>query len=285
MKVLVSGKGGKAGSWAVRGEQLGAAICADVIADAPSAAIRNADLIVTVKRCPTDLMQRIASSCKPWVLDFVDGWPQPIGNGWPREKSINWLRWRINSLRPNAIVFPTTRMLEDSGWDGPALVLPHHAWPKYRPQEFCAGQHSAKVRRVGYEGDPRYLGRWQAIIESECKRRGWEFIVNGDLAGCQIGVALRDTPGYAAGAWKANTKLANLQALGIAAVCSPECGYKEFRSGAEWWATEPQDIARALDHWTYGGSRSLARTAMLAAAPHLDQVAQVYRTWLHRLSF
>lgn len=280
MRILVTGKGGKSGSWAIRGEQLGHAIGAEVFAMAEMAEVGGSDLVVVVKRTPDIVLKKIRAAGKPWIYDIVDGWPQPYGNAWCQRDAINWLRSRLAQLKPNAVVFPTTRMLDDSGWTGPALVLPHHAWPKYSPQPL-----SAKVRRVGYEGGIDYLGRWREVIEAECKRRRWEFVINGDLAACQIGVALRDTQGYPAQHWKANTKVANLQALGIPAVCSPECGYREFSSGSEWWAVEAQDVTRAFDAWTYMGARRQARDAMLEAVQGLEQVARTYSAWLHQLSF
>jgi hypothetical protein len=280
MRILVTGKGGKSGSWAIRAEQLGAAIGATVAARADSREIEAADLIVVVKRTPTDLIDRIRAAGKRWVFDVVDGWPQPDGNAWSEDRAVKWLRHRLADLRPDAVVFPTGMMREDAAFAVPAIVLPHHAWPKYAPDVL-----HAKVRRVGYEGGERYLGKWRAIIEDQCKRRGWEFVINGDLASCQIGIALRDVPGYPAPAWKANTKLANLQALGIPALCSPERGYIETRSGGERWAENRQDVERCFDAWTYSGDRKLARDAMLRAVPTLQQIAERYRTWLHQLSF
>ncbi len=280
MRILITGKGGKSGSWAIRGCQLGEAIGATVQPLASAGDIETAGLVVVVKRTPLELIERIRAAGKRWVFDMVDCWPQPAGNAWNEDQAAKWLRRQLGDLRPDAVVFPTETMLADSAWSGPAIVLPHHAWPKYLPDVF-----HAKVRRVGFEGGEQYLGKWRKVIEDQCKRRGWEFVINGDLASCQIGIALRDTPGYPAPAWKANTKLANLQALGIPALCSPERGYFETRSGAERWAENRHDVERCFDAWAYIGARKLAREAMLLAVPTLEKIAGRYRTWLHQLSF
>lgn len=276
----MTGKGGKAGSWAIRGEQLGEAIRAEVFAQAEMAEMRQADLVVVVKRTPERLLRCLRASGRPWVLDIVDGWPQPEGNAWPRRDAVRWLRDRLAMLEPSAVVFPTTRMLEDSEWRGPALVLPHHAWTKYQPRSVAA-----VVTRVGYEGDPNYLGHWRGALERACAARGWEFVVNGDLASCQIGVALRDVAGYPAGAWKANTKLANLQALGLPALISPEEGYREFGSKAQLEVLDREQLDPALDALADRETRQQLRAHALAAAPRLDQVAGVYRRWLCALRF
>lgn len=279
MKVLVTGRGGGAGSWQIRGEQLGAAIGADVFAGAEMSEIRSADVVVVVKRTPADLIQRIRASGRPWVLDLVDGWPQPAGNAWSEREAKRWLRERLAVLQPHAVVFPTTQMREDSGWDGPALVLPHHAWPKYERRPVAD-----RVTRVGYEGAPSYLGMWHRVLQWECGLRGWEFVVNGDLSTCQIGVALRDVPGYPAGAWKANTKLANLQTLGLPALISPEAGYREFGSTAQTEVVCAEHVGPALDALADAGMRQRLGDIAHAATPRLQDVARTYREWLCGLS-
>lgn len=275
MRILITGKGGKSGSWRIRGEQLGEAIGAEVFAQAEMAEVRSANIVVVVKRTPPRLIQTIRSAGKRWVLDLVDGWPQPEGNAWPEATARRWLQQRLHELAPTGVVFPTTRMLEDSGWQGPAIVLPHHAWPKYQ-----AAPVAETVHRVGYEGAEAYLGRWRGLLEAECSRRGWEFVVNGDLANCQIGVALRDVTGYPAGAWKANTKLANLQALGLPALVSPEQGYREFGSEAQIELVWPEHLAPALDCLADSTVRERLSVIAQAAAPRLENVAHDYRRWL-----
>lgn len=274
-RVLVTGKGGTAGSWQIRGEQLGNAIGAEVFPRAEMAEIRGADLIVVVKRTPPDLIKKIRQAGRRWVYDIVDGWPQPYGNEWSREVASRWLRAHLIDLAPDAVVFPTSQMLTDSGWTGPALVLPHHAWPKYH-----AVQVEAQVRRVGYEGALSYLGHWHGHLERECAARGWELVLNGDLASCQIGIALRCATGYPCGAWKANTKLANLQALGLPAVISPEGSYREFGSGSEFGVIEPGELGAAFDTLADYDLRVQISEAAQAAAPRLQAVASVFREWL-----
>lgn len=272
--ILVTGNG-SAGSWRIRGDQLGEAIGAEVMPNAEMVEIRNADLVVVVKRTPEELIRKLRKAKRFWVWDIVDGWPQPYGNGWSECAAKGWLQDALAFLRPNAVVFPTTRMLEDSGWKGPALVLPHHAWPKYSPAVV-----REQIERVGYEGDVRYLGRWHDAVREECDRRGWEFQL-GDLTGCDVGICLRDVSGYPAGAWKANTKLANCQALGIPAVCSPEASYMEFGSGGEWFVSEPDQLTRAFNELGSYELRHALSGVMLP--PTLANVAEQYRQWLDAL--
>lgn len=264
--MLITGNG-KAGSWKIRGEQLGRAIGATVV---PFGAKLPPGLVIVVKRTEPGLLAQLKR--RPWVYDIVDAWPQPCQ--WGREQAVEWLRDYIARLNPTAVVFPTTQMLTDSEWRGPALVLPHHAWPKYTPREV-----QPVVTRVGYEGDHRYLGKWGEIVQAECAKRRWQFTV-GDLSECDIGIALRDAGGYPAQAWKSNCKLANLQALGIPALCTPEAGYREFGSGKEWWIETPADLAQAFGLLAHVGPRARLRDAMIRSAPRLHETAITYRDWL-----
>jgi hypothetical protein len=278
MKLLVTGKGGKSGSWFVRGRQLGEAIGAEIQPMAEHSDCKSADLIICVKRTPTELMRNIAASGRPWVYDVVDAWPQPAGNAWSREQSTQWLRGTLKLLSPTAVVFGTHRMQEDAQFDGPSIVLPHHAWPKYTPISV-----KKSVQTVGYEGAENYLGRWQRVIQSECDRRGWLFVVNGDMTKADIGIALRDVPGYPAGAWKPGTKLSNLQALGLPALLSPECGYREQSNGSEYWIEHPDDVAAAFNELADPDLRSLISINQQESAPRLEQVAKDYQAWLRTL--
>lgn len=279
MQVLITGKGGKSGSWKVRGEQLGAAIGAEVQALAEPSDCRSADVVVCVKRTPTSVLQAVRASGRPLVWDIVDAWPQPQGLGWDdRSRAIDWLRGEIDRIKPFAIVFPTDAMREDAQFEGPALVLPHHAWGRY-----TAAPVRPAVRSVGYEGAEAYLGRWRSELQRECDRRGWRFVVNGDMADCDIGLALRDGGGYPAAHWKPNTKLANLQALGLPALCSPEKGYQQFASGSEVWIRKPSDIGDGFDQLADHDTRARVSVAMQEAAPRLADVARSYVAWLRRL--
>lgn len=278
MQILVTGKGGKAGSWAVRGSQLGAAMGAEVQPMAEHSDCLSASIIVVVKRTPAALMRNVMHSKRPWVWDIVDAWPQPAGNAWSQDQALHWLRGEIERLKPTGIVFPTLRMQADSGFKGHSIVLPHHAWPKYQPVSV-----RQSVRVVGYEGDERYLGRWRGILQSECDRRDWILQVNQDMQNADIGVALRDTSGYPSAAWKSNCKLANIQALGIPAVLSPEAGYKETSNGTEYWIDHPAQIVHAFDELSDADTRSLIAQAQIHSAPQLKEIAGVYRVWLRNL--
>ena len=66
------------------------------------------------------------------------------------------------------------------------------------------------------------------------------------MQSADIGIALRDGEGYAQKHWKPGTKLANIQALGIPALCSPEAGYREIANGSEHWIKTADDVAIAF---------------------------------------
>lgn len=271
MKLLVTGKGGRSGSWAIRALQLGGAIGAKVQANATLQDCQNADLIIVVKRTPAQLMENIYKSGKPWVFDIVDGWPQPCN--WGSSESIQWLHKRIKDPNPTAVVYGTSRMHSDAEF--PGLVLPHHAWTKYTPIEV-----REKVSVVGYEGSLAHLGHWFDVIHAACNRRGWQFQVNGDMSKADIGIALRGNGGYPAKFWKPGTKLANLHALGLPAICSIEAGYSAIASGFEMWIEEDKYIDRAFDQLEPYETRLEINQVVQHCAPRLGNIAKQYKEWL-----
>lgn len=277
MNILVTGKGGsKSGGWAIRGNQLGSAISATIEPMASLESCKVADLIIVVKRTPAHVIENIRRSGKPWVFDCVDGWPQPSEMG--ESQALGWLQDKIQSLKPSAVVFGTERMLLDSGFEGPSLVLPHHSWPKYQPNEI-----REKVSVVGYEGAPAYLGKWFYAISDACAKMGWEFQVNGDMTKADIGIALRQTGGYPAKYWKPGTKLSNLHALGIPALCTQEAGYQSVASGMEFWIHGEKDVTNAFENLADVKARKEISKSMLKAAITLESVADKYLAWLKAL--
>lgn len=276
MKVLVTGNG-SSGSWRIRGEQLGGAIGATVIPKAIDVALY--DLIVLVKRPASELVQRAHSAGVPVVYDMVDAWPQPAGNSWNRDDCTAWMRRQLAMIRPTAVVAATRAMAEDlRPFKVKSLCVPHHARPGLEVNPIR--EH---VSVVGYEGNEAYLGRWRAMIEAECARRGWRFVVNppGGLVDMDIVLALRDADGYAARHWKSNVKLANAQGSGTPFIGCREAGYTETAIGnAEKWADNADELKRALDALTPQGERRRSAQWMLSVAPRLDSVARAYSEWL-----
>lgn len=272
MRVLVTGRG-TSGSWQIRGVQLGAAIGADVVSNAPSAA--GYDIAVLVKRQRGDLVRRMQGV--PLIWDVVDSWPQPEGNRWDRERCMQWLREQVASIKPAGIVAATRQMADDCQEFGvPVLALPHHARPGLKRNPI-----REQVQVVAYEGGLQYLGRWMGVVEAECIRRGWRFVTNhGALANADIVVALRDCDGYAARALKSNVKLANAQGSGTPVVCCREAGYLETATGAECWADTDAELRDSLDALSSHEARKAASETLFAGTPALEAIAGKYRQWL-----
>lgn len=283
MEILITGRGGKAGSWQVRGDQLGRAMGAVVMPLADKATCEKAGVIVAVKRVSLDLLQAIRASGRPWVWDIVDAWPQPYGNLWTRKQSLDWLGQELDILKPNAVVVSTTQLLRDvkEFTEVSCLILPHHSWGKY-VDHTPTTRHSVKA--VGYEGAENYLGDWRRVVQRECDKRGWEFIVNGDMRRIDIGLALRQHDGYPAAMWKPNTKLSNIHALGVPAICSHELGYKEIASGGEFWVRSASDLADVFDILRDPALRESIGCASRDSMLPVSFIAAKYHAWLRRLN-
>lgn len=264
--ILITGKGG-AGSWKIRGEQLGKAIGAKVVPNAPIEMVKAADVVVIVKKIPPGY-ESVLKHAKKVIWDVVDAWPQPLGNAWTKDQAINYILSKKHAMGADKLICATRQMAEDLGGD----VVYHHHWPNAAPIKI---RHH--VKRVVYEGDPRYLSYWRPWLEEECKHRGWEFFT-GSLAGGDIAVAFRggEFAGYAPDHWKSNVKLANAQGYGMPFVGFPERGYKETASGAELWARTLEELTKAFDYLQDSRIRYNAAIRMRDSAYSLDKAAEDY---------
>ena len=278
MKVLFTGKG-TSGSWLIRGEQMSRALAATALPNALD--VGAYDLAVIVKRAPPDLVQRIHKAGVPLMWDVVDSWPQPVGNTWDKAACMAWLRQQVEQIRPAGIVAATQAMANDCAEFGvPVLALPHHGW---EDQGSCV--IAPKVRRVGYQGGKQYLGRWDAFMQRECARRGWEWVCNAArVAALDIVVAVRDQTGYAPQHWKSNVKLANAQICGTPFIGNRERGYLETACGFEHWADSEAEMAVALDALEPQTARVLATSNLITAAPRLKDLAVTYKNWLEGIA-
>lgn len=282
-RVLVTGTG-RAGSWQIRGEQLGRAIGATVRPNATD--VSGFDLAVVVKSVPDGCLAALQAAAIPVVWDIVDAWPQPTGNLWRRDECLAWLKRAMGRMGPCGVVAATPTMAQDCMVAGrlsrsQVLVLPHHARPgqgvnTIRPIVSC----------VGYEGGPQYINRWGKIMQAECSARGWEWQPRrAGLAGLDLVVALRDQDGYAARHWKSNVKLANAQATGTPVICSREEGYTaNAASGGVVFVDDRKQLAAALDGLASAEARGKAAELLLADAPRLDVLAATYAAWLQEVA-
>lgn len=280
LKVLCTGSG-TSGSYQIRAVQLGAAIGATVIPKAESVA--GFDLVVVVKRMPGGLLYRLRADRVPWVLDVVDGWPQPTADDWSRDECMAWLGSKIREFRPTAIVAATQAMADDcAGFGVPVLFLPHHARPEL---EFERNPIRKLVRRVGYAGSERYIVKWRPVIEAQCRRRDWLFHTNPQYLGdMDIVLALRDSTGYAARNWKSCVKMSNAMGSGTPFIACREAGYIEQDIGnCVKWADNEAELSAAFDELTSVQERRRVAGWLFAATPQLDAVATKYKAWLEGL--
>jgi hypothetical protein len=277
MKLLFTGNG-RAGSWFIRGEQIGHSLGATVNANAGPSDFRAHDLTICVKRVPLSRLQAMRASGRPWVWDVVDAYPQPESSAWSQDQAIAWARDQLNTLRPDGVIWPNERMRHDVGFDGPQCVIYHHYRPNIRRNPL-----RETVQTIGYEGSRRYLDAWLPNLSAECAKRGWRFVFNPtSLAELDIVLALRggEWDGYVSRHWKSNVKLANAHGSGTPFIGSPECGYAETASGAEYWARDLGGLRMAFDWLTPLRNRESVSERFLAKAYSIDEATKAYRGFL-----
>lgn len=241
--ILFTGKGAS-GSWKIRGEQLGKACGGLVKPKATLEDCKRADLIVLVKRPSQGLMDAIKASKTPWVWDVVDFYPQPECTNWVKSKAVSWVKGQLARHQPDGVIWPNQRMSDDVKTKIKNTVIYHH----HRP-EIGINPIREKIQVVGYEGSEKYLGKWKAALELECKKRGWRFVVNCPVSEMDICTAFRDDPfnGYVQYHYKSNVKLANCHGSGTPFIGAAEYGYVETAAGGESWIESPEGLGAAFD--------------------------------------
>jgi len=276
---LFTGKG-TSGSFKIRADQLGAAMGARVVPMASVEDCRSADAVVVVKRAPDVLLQNIRASGRPWIYDVVDAYPQPACGAWGETESKAWLKEHLARLKPDAVIYPNERMSKDAGG---GKVLYHHHRPGIQRNPI-----RKEIRRIGYEGAPSYVDGWRKAIEAQCARLGAEFVINPvNLADVDVVLALRDKnhAGYPQRMWKSNVKLANAHGSGTPFIGMPEPGYQETASGCEYWATDSEELGRALDWLAPQSTREHVSAKFLESAITVEQAAEQCRCWIEALRF
>lgn len=277
MRVLITGRG-LAGSWAIRGEQIGHAIGARVAPHANTQQCRNADVIVGVKRLSDSNLLAIRESGKPWIWDVVDAYPQPECSTWNRDQSLFWLISELDRLRPDGVIWPNSKMADDAQWVGRQEVIYHHHRPNIRVNPI-----RERITTLGYEGSPKYLAGWEIAIDAACKAMGASFVVNpASMADIDVVLALRGPRwnGYPQRHWKSGVKLANAHGSGTPFIGMPEDGYQEIRTGCEYWIKTPAELVTSLQWLESQSAREEVSARFLQCALPIERVAEQYKTFL-----
>jgi hypothetical protein len=226
MKILVVG-GDTKGAWQMRGVQLGRAIGARVTAEPGVSDWAWADVVVLVKRAAM-MWQAQAQQCRvPVIWDALDFWAQPEDNAKPREALISDAIRISRSVGASKIICATQAMAADLG----GVYLPHHGRAGMTP---IPPRTMARV--VGYDGTPKYLGRWRAELEATCASLGLTFVVNPpDLHDVDVFVSFRDGrwDGWVCRQWKSGVKHVNALLAGRPIVSQPSAAAHELYQVSE----------------------------------------------------
>ncbi|MGE0362799.1 MAG: glycosyltransferase [Vicinamibacterales bacterium] len=271
MNTLFVGVG--AGSWDVRGRQLGGAVGARVTIAPTAADLAWADVVVLVKRAIATFGAAVRRCGRPAVWDVLDVWQQPTQNAMREAEAVALVR-RV--AWPGLALIGATKAM--AGAIG-GTYLPHHAWPGLTPAP--AREH---VRVVAYQGAPHYLGRWAGWLATACGARGWQFVINPkDLREADILVAFRDGPwdGWICREWKSGVKVVNALAAGRPILGQPSAAMREIGAAGTVLET-PEALNDALETWAdYEARARVAEVALdRSLAYRLDSIATMYRTVL-----
>jgi len=273
MNVLFVGAG--RGSWAIRGQQLAAALGGRTTSRPTAEDVAWADVLVLVKYAIVTHAAWLRSVRKPLVWDVLDCWAQPTDHGLDRTALLH----NLSVLRadvPLALRIGATQAMAD---DIGGVYLSHHSRLHLVPtpaRPVC--------RVVGYDGNPVYLEGWQRPLEQACQRRGWTVVINpADLSTVDVLVALRGGrwDGWVCRQWKSGVKLVNAMAAGRPVLMQDTAATTELQPDGTVLAS-PDELDAALDHWADAERRDavVTRAQARAAAFTVDAVAAQYRTLL-----
>jgi glycosyltransferase involved in cell wall biosynthesis len=209
---------------------------------------------IAVKRPFRSALRLLANLGKATIFDVVDCWAQPADGLRYRDLPAirGWFREFVRDLAVDGVIFPNRTMREDLGdlVQNPTTIY-HHYWPDMAPIEV-----RERARRVGYQGEPEYLGQWRPVIERICRRHGLEFVVNPtDFRSLDIGFAARGGvhASTLAHRYKSNVKLANFYGAALPCVVNDsELAYRETDNGqVRFFATERELEDRIVELLPY----------------------------------
>lgn len=208
------------GSWKIRAAQIAATRPQwHSTGDLEPYDIVNHQVFCAVKRPFPPRLRLLAAMGKTTIWDVVDCWAQPADGLRYRDLPAirGWFRELVKDLPAHAVIFPNATMREDLGdLVAHSTTIYHHYWPGLEPIEV-----RERAVRVGYQGEPAYLGPWRSEIERICRRHDLQFVVNPrDLRDLDIGFAARGGvhASTLAHRYKSNVKLANFYGAGLPCV-------------------------------------------------------------------
>lgn len=243
------------GSWKIRAKQVATARPEwHSTGDLEPYDIVHHDVFCAVKRPFRSRLQLLAAMGKTVIYDVVDCWQQPADGLRYRDLPAirAWFGEFVRDLPVHGVIFPNRTMREDLGDLVPnPTTIYHHYWPGMEPIEV-----RERARLVGYQGEPEYLGPWQAVIERICARHGLQFVINPtDFRSLDIGFAARGGvhASTLAHRYKSNVKLANFYGAALPCVVNDsELAYKETDDGeVRFFATERELEDRIVELLPY----------------------------------
>ncbi len=278
MNVLVVGMG--AGSWQMRGVQLGQAMGARVTAAPTAADWAWADRVVLVKRAAMRWAAEARRLSVPVVWDALDFWAQPEDNNKPIEVLLDQVRATKDAAGVSMLIGATQSMARSiGGFSG--VYVPHHCRLGLQP---TPPRPVAKV--VGYDGQKKYLGAWLPALTRACEAVGLRFVLNPpDITACDVLVSFRDGKwdGPACRQWKSGVKYVNAITAGRPILTQTSAAYEELRPIGDI-VESPDELAAALQYVSFREIREGAyeEGRRAAASFQVSAVAESYRDILSR---
>jgi hypothetical protein len=228
------------GSWEMRGRQLGAAIDAAFTKKPGAEHWQHKGPIVLVKRAPFTWYREARAVRSPLIWDALDFWHQPSGNAKTEQELLQSVFEIRDGLHIGTLIGATRAMATAIG----GVYLPHHCRIGLRPTP-----SRERLRVVGYDGAPRYLGSWKDAIDRACAKLGMTFVINPeDLSTVDALVAFRgeEYDGWACRQWKSGVKYVNAIAAGRPVLTQTTAAFTEINPPGGRIVDDPLQLEEAL---------------------------------------
>lgn len=252
-RVLFASKN-KAASWEIRGRQISGMRqyweTDEIFSGEDYSAVKDFDVIHFVKYPNDKVLEKSLEYGKIISVDIVDSWPQPDCYGYVKDisdvREMFMSRW-AGYGKCLGLVFPNKKML---GVFHDISNIKTYIYHHYRP-DIKKTKIRERIKKIGYEGNVKYLGEWGEVIEEICSEKGWEFLRNPEsLSELDLCVAARggEHSHFMSSGYKSNVKLVNMFGAGVPAIVNAdEASYHETDNGDVVFFSDKESFLRGIE--------------------------------------
>jgi len=226
----------------------------------------------------TVMVKKLDDSNSPiTVFDVLDSWRQGRTEiDFDKEKAKRYFHDLFNSRKIDSVIFPNNVMRDDIGYKHCTTIYHHYyPWIKRNPIR-------KKIERIGYQGDPRFLGEWKEKLE-----KIGSFVITDDLSKIDVAIAVRGSvyANFLSRSYKSNVKLANCYGSGTPCIVWPEKSYLETAcDGVKFFTNEEELRSHLSDLESYEIRKEISDSFIRESKKYsIETIGKQYKTYFEQL--